>query len=81
MFVDLKVYSNNVTFVLHLLLKVQSCKLDDDKYMIASTQVTDTEMFAAFIAVLVFKFLSHKVLFINRKSNRKWQKIAYFLRK
>ena len=69
MFADLKVYSNNVTFVLHLLLKVQSCKLDDDKYMIASTQVTDTEMFA-FIAVLVFKLLSHKVLFINRKGNR-----------
>ena len=80
MFTDLKVYSNNVTFVLHLLLKVQSCKLDDDKYMIASTQVTDTEMFA-FIAVLVFKLLSHKVLFINRKGNRKWQKIGYILRK
>ena len=80
MFADLKVYSNNVTFVLHLLLKVQSYKLDDDKYMIASTQVTDTEMFA-FIAVLVFKLLSHKVLFINRKGNRKWQKIGYILRK
>ena len=80
MFADLKVYSNNVTLVLHLLLKVQSCKLDDDKYMIASTQVTDTEMFA-FIAALVFKLLSHKVLFINRKGNRKWQKIGYILRK
>ena len=37
--------------------------------MIASTQITNTEMFA-FIAVVVFKLLSHKVLFINRKDNR-----------
>ena len=35
--------------------------------MIASTQITNIEIFA-FIAVLVFKLLSHKVLFINRKS-------------
>ena len=34
--------------------------------MIASTQITNTEFFA-FIAVLVFKLLSGKVLFINRK--------------
>ena len=34
--------------------------------MIASTQVTNTEVFA-FIAVLVSKLLSRKVLFINRK--------------
>ena len=34
--------------------------------MIASTQITDTETFSL-IAVLVFKLLSHKVLFINRK--------------
>ena len=34
--------------------------------MIASRQVTNTEVFA-FIAVLVFKLLSRKVLFINRK--------------
>ena len=37
--------------------------------MIASTQITNTEMFA-FIAVVVFKLLSHKVLFIKRKDNR-----------
>ena len=37
--------------------------------MIASTQTTTTEMFA-FIAVLIFKFESRKVLFINRKDNR-----------
>ena len=34
------------------------------KYMIASTQIS------AFIAVLVFKLLSRKVVFINRKDNR-----------
>ena len=50
-------------------LKVQSCKLYNSKYMIASTQITNTEIFA-FIAVLVFKLLSRKVLFINRKDNR-----------
>ena len=35
-------------------LKIQSCNLYDNKYMIASTQITNTEIFA-FIAVLVFK--------------------------
>ena len=50
-------------------LKVQSCKLCDNKYMIASTQITNTEIFA-FIAVIVFNLLSRKVLFINRKDNR-----------
>ena len=50
--------------------KVQSYKLYNNKYMIASTQVNKTEIFT-FIAVLVFKLLSHKVLFINRKDNRK----------
>ena len=42
---------------------VQSCKLYDNKYMIASTQITNTEIFA-FITVLVFMLLSRKVLFI-----------------
>ena len=50
-------------------LKVQSCKLYNNKYMIASIQITNTENFA-FITVLVFKLLSLKVLFINRKANR-----------
>ena len=40
---------------LHLVfLKVQSCKLYNDRYMIASTQITNAEIFA-FIAVPVFK--------------------------
>ena len=34
--------------------------------MITSTQITNTEIFA-FLAVLIFKLLRHKVLFINRK--------------
>ena len=50
-------------------LKVQSCKLYNNKYRIASTQITKTEIFA-FIALLVFRSLSRKVLFINRKDNR-----------
>ena len=37
--------------------------------MIASTQTTNTEIFA-FIAVLVFMLLSCKVLLKNRKDNR-----------
>ena len=36
--------------------------------MIASIQATKTEIFA-FIAVLVFKLLSRKILFLNRKGN------------
>ena len=51
-----------------LYLKVQSSKLYN-KYMIASTKITNSDIFA-FIAVLVFKLLSHKVLFIKRKDNR-----------
>ena len=49
-----------------LYLKKQPWKLCNNKYMIASTQITNTEIFA-FIAFLVFKLLSRKVLFINRK--------------
>ena len=36
----------------------------NNKNMIALTQITSTEMFA-FIAVLAFKLMSRKVLFIN----------------
>ena len=50
-------------------LKVQSSKLYNNKYMIASTQIKNPEIFA-FIAVLVFKLLRRIVLFINRKYNR-----------
>ena len=50
-------------------LKVQSCKLNNNKYMIASTQITNTESFS-FTAVLVFKLLSRNFLFINKKDTR-----------
>ena len=50
-------------------LKVQSSKLYDKKHMIGSTQITNTKMFI-FIAVLVVRLLSQKVLFKSRKDNR-----------
>ena len=50
-------------------LKVQSCKLYSNKYMLASTQITNTEIFT-FVTVLGFTLLSRKILFINRKDNR-----------
>ena len=37
----------------------------NNKYMIALTQITNTEIFP-FIAVLVFKLLSPKVLFVYK---------------
>ena len=49
-------------------LKVQSCKLYDYKYMIASTQITKTEILTI-IASVIFKLLSRKVLLITRKDN------------
>ena len=42
-------------------LKVQSCKLNNNKYIIASTQITKIGIFE-FIAALVLKLLSRKVL-------------------
>ena len=49
--------------------------------MILSAQVTNSQIFA-FATVLVFKLLSRKVLFKNRKDNRKsrqrFKKIANF---
>ena len=53
----------------HCKLKVQPCKLYNSIYMIALTQITNTEIFA-FIVVLVFKLFSRKVLFINKKDKR-----------
>ena len=50
-------------------LKGQSCKLYKNRYMIASTHITNTEIFA-FVTVLVFTLLSRKILFINSKHNR-----------
>ena len=52
-------------------LKVQSCKSYNDKCMVVSAQISNTDVFA-FIAILVFNSLSRKVLFINRKENRNY---------
>ena len=51
------------------LLKVQPCKLYNNKFMIASTQITNTEILEL-ITVLVFNLSTRKALFINRKDNR-----------
>ena len=48
--------------------KIQLCKLHNNKYKIASTQITNTEF--VFKGFLDFKLLRRKVLFINRKDNR-----------
>ena len=48
--------------------------------MIASIQITKTEIFV-FIAVLFFMLLSRKTSFINRKGNKNYLKVGYFLRK
>ena len=45
---------------------VQSCKLYNNKYMIASTQITNTEFFT-YMSALAFKLLSCEVLFVNKK--------------
>ena len=48
--------------------------------MIASTPITNTEVFA-FIAVLVFKLSSRKVLFVNRKDKLSSRKVFFINRK
>ena len=60
--------SNNI-YKTWFILKVQSCESYNNKDMIASTQVTNTEIFS-FIADLVLKLSSRKVLFIKRKESR-----------
>ena len=48
--------------------------------MIASTQITKTEIFS-FMIVIVFELLSRNVLFTNRKYNINCQNVDCFLRK
>ena len=50
-------------------LKLQLCKLYNNKYMFTLTQIANIEIFA-FITVLVFNLSSHKSLFINKKHKR-----------
>ena len=61
--------------------QVQSCKLYYNKiYMVASTQIKNTEIFAFIAAPNLSKLLSRKMLFINRKDNRllKSRLVSYF---
>ena len=50
-------------------LKVQLCKIYNNKYKVVSTQILNTKIFA-FIAIPVFNSLSRNVLLINRKDYR-----------
>ena len=61
-------------------LNVQSCKLYNNKYMIPSIQITNTEIFAS-ISALVLKWLSRKVLFTNRKGQKKLLKSRLLFKK
>ena len=56
------------------------CKGTVMQIMIASKQITNTEIIT-FIAVLIFKLLSRKVLLINRKDNKNFLKVGFLLRK
>ena len=47
--------------------KIQSCKLYNKQYIIASTQITNTKI-VAFIAILVFNLLNCEFLFIKEKA-------------
>ena len=50
---------------------------NNNKYMITSTQITNTGIFA-FIAIVVLKLLRHQVLFINKKTIETVRKLATF---
>ena len=50
-------------------IKIQSCDLYNNKYMIASIQITQNEVFTS-IAVEAFKLVGNRVLFIDKKDNR-----------
>ena len=54
---------------LMIALKVQSCTLYNNKYIIVLAQIRHTDIFT-FKAVVVFKLLNHDVLFKNRKDSR-----------
>ena len=49
-------------------------------YMIVSTQITNTEIFN-FNSIQVVKLLSRDASFMNRKGNRNYEKVGYFVRK
>ena len=61
-------FAGNKTSKIDDILKVQSIKLYNNKYMIPSTQIPNTEV-CAFIVFLVFKLFGWKGFFIKRKDN------------
>ena len=62
------------------MLKVQSRKLYNYKYIMASKQMTNIEV-VAFKFVLVFKLLNRQILCTNRKDNRNCKKVGYYFQK
>ena len=73
---------SNLIFITHFWknLAPWSCELYNNKCMIASTQIANTEIFP-FAAALVFKLLTCKVLFINRKDNKNCLKSRLLFKK
>ena len=61
-------------------LKMLKVQLYDHKYIIASTQITNTEIFAI-IAVLGFKLLSRKNFALKQKGQKKLLKSRLFFKK
>ena len=61
-------FVENTNYSLKRQLKVKSCKLYNNKYMIPSTQITNTEI-CAFIAALAFYLLRCNCL-LTEKDNR-----------
>ena len=61
-------FAGNKTSKIDEILKVQSIKLYNNKYMIPSTQITNTEV-CTFIDFLVFKLLGWKGFIVKRKDN------------
>ena len=78
--INKKKKESNEKEVLTTDVKVESCKLNNNKYMMSSTHITNTELLEAetFKAVLYFKLLSCKFLFIIRKDKRNCAKVGYF---
>ena len=61
-------FAGNKTLESDDILKMQSLKLYNNKYMITSTQITNTEV-CSFIDFLVFKLFDWKGFIIKRKDN------------
>ena len=58
------------------ILKAQSCKLNNNKYMITLIQITNIEIFV-FIAVLVFKLLSREVVKFYLQTEKEISQVYY----